>query len=162
MGVFLNLPEAVKTLFEARAKLEDEFAGSGLKFTLDGKLVGDIGEAIASRAFGLKITANNSPGIDATIADGRTVQIKATGDPKGAAHFRPHNTGADFLIVLLLDYKKLKAEIVYNGPEACVRTHLNENTNFASQRPVSLRQLRVMQEKNTASAQLPLVRYTAA
>ncbi|NVK13117.1 MAG: hypothetical protein HWE35_02955 [Rhodobacteraceae bacterium] len=162
MPIFLDLPEAVNTLFEARADLETQFMGSGLKFTLDGKLVGDIGEAIASQAFDLEIIANNSPGIDALTADGKTVQIKATGNPKGAAHFRPNDTGAEFLIVLLLDYRNRRAEVVFNGPEAGVRAYLIENTTFTSQRSVSVSKLRTMQKGNLAAAQLPLILKTEA
>ena len=55
----------------------------GLHFILDGKLVGDIGEAVAAEMFGLKLVPGGGTGIDGHTSDGRTVQVKATGTGRG-------------------------------------------------------------------------------
>lgn len=50
------------------------------KFTLDGKLVGDIGEVIAAKAYGLELYSSNNPKYDGRVIGDETkeVQIKAT------------------------------------------------------------------------------------
>jgi hypothetical protein len=47
-------------------------------FTLDGRLVGDLGEALAERHYDLEVFKGQQPHHDARAADGRLVQIKAT------------------------------------------------------------------------------------
>jgi hypothetical protein len=47
-------------------------------FTLDGRLVGDLGEALAERHYDLEVFKGQEPHHDACAADGRLVQIKAT------------------------------------------------------------------------------------
>ncbi|MRN47097.1 hypothetical protein GJU93_10895 [Brucella sp. 10RB9212] len=90
----LELPHEVKALFEARNQLRDTMnsgvAATGsevqLKFTLDGNLVGDIGEALSVIHFGIKLVDTAAhPGIDGFAPDGRSVQVKATGTGRGAA-----------------------------------------------------------------------------
>jgi hypothetical protein len=48
------------------------------KFTIDGRLVGDIGEAIAQRDYDLTLYEKLIDDYDAETPDGRFVQIKAT------------------------------------------------------------------------------------
>lgn len=48
-----ELPAEIQPLLEARDKLRQRYAASGLCFTLDGNLVGDIGEAVAAELFGI-------------------------------------------------------------------------------------------------------------
>lgn len=48
------------------------------KFTIDGRLVGDIGEVIAEIEYALTLHKTSQPKHDATMDDGREVQIKAT------------------------------------------------------------------------------------
>ena len=58
-----KLPPAIATLVDARNSVREHYEtvlrsqGSNveLKFTLDGNLVGDIGEAIATELFGVKL-----------------------------------------------------------------------------------------------------------
>lgn len=49
------LPEPVKALYAAHAAICQHFAHTGLIFTLDGKLVGDIGEAVIAEAYGVTL-----------------------------------------------------------------------------------------------------------
>ena len=137
--MFFKLPSAINDLVSARNELRERYSHARLTFTLDGKLVGDIGEAVASELFGLRLEPGE--GIDGYAPDGRSVQVKASGSNRGAL-FRPVDKRADHLIFLLLDYESCSGEVVYNGPEAPVIKHLVDNPNWASQRPVSLFQLR--------------------
>ena len=61
-----------------------------LEFTLDGNLVGDLGEAIAVELFGIRLVeAKSTEGIDGCAPDGSTtVQVKATGTGRGPAFRR--------------------------------------------------------------------------
>jgi hypothetical protein len=47
-------------------------------FTIDGKLLGDLGELIACLEFSLEPLPTNTPGVDAKTKDGDLVEIKAT------------------------------------------------------------------------------------
>lgn len=99
------------------------YALSNLRFTLDGRLVGDIAEATAADAFGLELCRVRTPGVDAYAEDGRTVQVKASGIGKGPA-FTPGEGRADHLIFVMLDFERTEALVRYNGPESPVRAEL--------------------------------------
>lgn len=119
----IPLPEAVRALVTAHRALIEVYGATSLRFTLDGKLVGDIAEASAAEAFGLDLSKVRTPGVDALAGDGRTVQIKASGIGKGPA-FTPGEGRADHLIFLVLDFDRAEAHVRYNGPEAPVRAKL--------------------------------------
>lgn len=77
MPTSFYLPPVVTELLSARNRLRDHYRSAGLTFTLDGNLVGDIGEAIAAELFGITLSARNGTGIDGHAPDGRSVQVKA-------------------------------------------------------------------------------------
>lgn len=66
----------VRRLYRARNDLRR--AVRGLHFSLDGKLIGDIGEAVATQHFGLERLPEGTKGHDFRVAGGRLVQVKAT------------------------------------------------------------------------------------
>lgn len=126
------LPPAIAVLLKARNSVREHYSqvlrsqGSQveLKFTLDGNLVGDIGEAIAAEFFGVKLVeAKSTPGIDGHAPDGRTVQVKATGTKRGAA-FRKTETRAQHLLFFCLDFENATGSVAYNGPECHVTRYL--------------------------------------
>ena len=130
-----QLPPAITALLEARnavrthyqEMLRKQSSQVDLKFTLDGNLVGDIGEAIAVELFGVKLVETKSTeGIDGYAPDGRTVQVKATGTKRGAA-FRKTETRADHLLFFCLDFENAIGTVAYNGPETHVTRYLPEN-----------------------------------
>ncbi len=117
------LPELLLELIQVRDKLRQRYNQNGvdLKFTPDGRMVGDLGEAIAVELFGINLTQGT--GIDGIAPDGQTsVQVKASGTFGGAA-FRPITIEfcAQHLLFFHLDYEKHCGEVIYNGPEAPVR-----------------------------------------
>lgn len=123
-----------------RAMLDRQGSAVELKFTLDGNLVGDIGEALAAQLFGIRLVETKSTeGIDGYAPDGRTVQVKATGTGRGPA-FRCVETRADHLLFFDLDFGRCRGAIVYNGPEHYAVRHLPDV--FANQRSLSRHQIR--------------------
>ena len=133
------LPPVIRELIVARNNVRDHYAASALSFTLDGNLIGDLGEALAADIFGLKLIARNGTGIDGHAPDGRSVEVKASGTKRGPA-FRMVDTRANHLLFFHLDMDACTAELVFNGPEdmalACLKTP------WIGQRMVSVRQLR--------------------
>ncbi len=61
------LPPVIRELIVARNKVRDHYASSGLSFTLDGNLVGDLGEALAADLFGLKLIVDMGTGVNTQI-----------------------------------------------------------------------------------------------
>ena len=139
-----ELPEVIKKLVVARNDLRQHYSQSGLKFTLDGKLVGDLGEAIAAEIFGIELSGGSSEGWDGKAADGRTVQIKATGTGRGPS-FRNTQKRADHLLFFDLDFEGLKGRIVFNGPEPIALEKMP--SSWVSQRQVSRKQIEAANER---------------
>lgn len=119
------LPDAVRALVVAHGALVASYAATSLRFTLDGRLVGDIAEATAAEAFGLDLCRVRTPGVDALTRDGRTVQVKSSGIGMGPA-FTPGDGRALHLIFLLIDFESAVAHVRYNGLEEPVRAALPE------------------------------------
>src|SRR5665213_2282105 len=69
--------EALRRIFSGIELLKANNS-SGRKFTIDGRLVGDIGEIIAEREFEITLDEKSRKGHDAKTFDGRDVQVKAT------------------------------------------------------------------------------------
>ena len=109
-----DVAKLVRELYVVRDKLAAAAGKRGLsdlKFTLDGKLVGDIGEFYAVEHYGLLLLQPGTRAHDARAPDGRRVQVKATQKPQGISL----DSEPDFLLVLLLKQDGLFEEI-YNGP----------------------------------------------
>lgn len=143
-----KLPEAIAAMVLARNAVRDHYrqvlARQGseveLAFTLDGNLVGDIGEALAVELFGVRLVETKATeGIDGFAPDGRTVQVKATGTGRGPA-FRCTETRADHLLFFDLDLERGQGTVVFNGPEHYATQYLP--AVFANQRMVSRSQIR--------------------
>lgn len=150
-----DLPPEIRDLISARNQLRKRYAAFGLQFTLDGKLVGDIGEAIAAEMFGIKLTEGNATGIDGFAPDGRTVQVKATGTGRGPV-FRHVSTRADHLLFFSLDFETLTGETVFNGPEEIALSLMPDK--WSGQRPVSMRTIRHADRQVRDEQRLPPLR----
>ncbi|NOX41137.1 MAG: hypothetical protein GXP05_11680 [Alphaproteobacteria bacterium] len=145
-----ELPSEVSLLVNARNKLRKRYQANGLRFTLDGKLVGDIGEALAVTLYGITLSPGNSKGIDGKIG-GRTVQVKTTGTARGPV-FRNIQEHADILLFFDLDFESGRGKTVYNGLEAPVLKLIRRPWN--GQRMVSRLQLAKLKD---GEAILPLI-----
>ena len=155
MTTRFKLPTHVSELVTARNKLKDHFSDYDLRFTFDGNLVGDLGEAVAADLFGLTLTGRSNEGIDGYARDGRSVQVKASGTRRGPA-FRPVETKADHLIVLHLDYDACEGEVIYNGPEEPVVTQLLPDS-WRDQRTANLRGLVKLNASVPDTERLPMI-----
>lgn len=147
-----RMPSVVAEFVQAHRRLCEHYAETNLKFTLDGKLVGDLGEAIAAELFDLTLCKRRIPGVDAHTKDGRSVQVKATGlSSKGPAFSAGEGT-ADHLIFLQLDFANAKGEVAYNGPEAPVRKLLP--SKLTSTKRVTLNRIRQLEANMPANKRL--------
>lgn len=72
----LAIVQALERIFQGINRLKEAFPNR--MFTIDGRLVGDIGEIIASLEYELDLHERSQPDHDAETSDGRRVQIKAT------------------------------------------------------------------------------------
>lgn len=70
------VPELVRRLYALVAELEEHFPGR--PFTLDGHLVGSIGEVIAAHQYELTLLPCSAESHDAVTSASLRVQIKAT------------------------------------------------------------------------------------
>jgi hypothetical protein len=129
----------IRSLYYVVKELEDEFVDENRKFTLDGHLVGSIGEVVAAYSFGLKLYPASKRTHDGE-KDGTKVQVKLTGGIKGVAL----SSKPDHLIVLQL--REFKFGIVYNGPGAAVWEKCGGDPAKSGQRPISLTMLRNLQK----------------
>ena len=100
--------DALKLIFEAIERLKRAFPNRA--FTIDGRLVGDVGEVIAALEYDLVLHDVSQPTHDATTADGRNVQIKATF--QDALTFK---TVPDYYLGFRL-YPDGRHEEIFNGP----------------------------------------------
>jgi len=111
---FKLLASLIQKLYQITDTLNKEFASEGRRFTLDGHLLGSIGEVLAAFAFDLRLDPPSKKGHDARTKDGKRVQIKLTAVDSSISL----NDEPDFLIALQLSDERL--DIVYNGPGAIV------------------------------------------
>jgi len=149
-----ELPRVIRDLVTARDRVRDRYFSSGLSFTLDGNLIGDIGEAIAMELFGIQLTARNGAGIDGHAPDGRSVQVKASGTGRGPA-FRKTDIRADHLLFFALDLNAATGRVIFNGPERVVIQCLPEI--WTGQRMVSLARIRQANSLVVDRERLPLI-----
>lgn len=71
--------EEIKQLLAITQKLRNKYIHLNKQFSLDGKLVGDIGEVLAAEKYGLELYKENEPIHDGyEISTHREVQIKAS------------------------------------------------------------------------------------
>lgn len=149
-----RLPPVVTELVQARNRLREHYVAVGLEFTLDGNLVGDIGEAVAAELFGLKLSPRNGTGIDGHAADGRSVQVKATGKRRGPA-FRVVDTRADHLLFFDFDFEACRGIVLFNGPEHVAVSLLPKF--WLGQRSLTRSQITRANSMVSESDRLPLV-----
>src|SRR5260221_1822617 len=105
--------EALRSLYAARNALRGHFPG--LPFTLDGKLVGDIGEAIAGRNFGFTRLRSGNKKHDVVTDRGVQVQIKTTQTRRhGTVGLGIDEQEFDHLVVIQIS-EDASFEVLYDG-----------------------------------------------
>ena len=158
------LPAEIAELAGARNRLRDHYRAKlarrgidlTLRFTFDGNLVGDLGEALAVDLFGVELVSRRSTaGIDGHEPDsGRSVQVKTTGTGGGPA-FRRTETRADHLLFFELDLDMLEGEVVFNGPGQYAASMLP--AAFSGQRSLTRHQIRRADQLVPEGERLPLL-----
>lgn len=141
-----EVSKLLEDLYRASGRLEELFPGR--KFTLDGHLVGSVGEVIAAYMFDLTLVRGSTLGHDALAADGRRVEVKLT-QRGGAAIRHP----SDHLIVLHRP-KGGPVRVVYNGPGEPV-WHQAGAMGRNGQRPIGLTKLLALDRTVPEAARLP-------
>lgn len=139
--------ELLASLYRIVDRLEVLFPGR--KFTLDGHLVGSIGEVLAARMFGLELLPASAPDHDARTDDGRRVQIKFTQGTRSVAL----RAEPDYLLVLRLAPDR-SLEVVYNGTGKTPWSQSGRMQNNG-QRQISLARLRVIDASVPDPERLP-------
>lgn len=101
------IKEKIQKLISIVKELETDFPGR--HFTLDGHLVGSIGEVMAAYYYGIELYAASAVAHDGEI-DGKKVQIKISQQDDIVINHEP-----EYLIVL---YLRKNGDVfeVYNGP----------------------------------------------
>jgi len=103
-----KIADALRLIFDGINSLKDAFPKK--EFTIDGRLVGDIGEVLAALEYDIELFDVLVKGHDGKTSDGRLVQVKATF--KDSLTFR---TVPDYYLGLKL-YRDGNHEVIYNGP----------------------------------------------
>lgn len=127
------LSDKIRELYRITTELERSYPDR--KFTIDGHLVGSIGEVIVAEHYGLELMPNSTETHDAVSADGKYVQIKATQINRIAISSEP-----DYLIVIKL-FSDGSWEEIYNGPGKLVWDNTGKMQKNG-QRPISLNKMR--------------------
>ncbi|MGK9419267.1 DUF6998 domain-containing protein [Pseudomonas cedrina] len=113
-----QIEQALKGLFAAVSMLQKAYPGK--PFTLDGRLVGDIGEVVASLSYGLTLNEGLTKHHDAVTDDGRNVQIKTT---FGTTLTFPVHHVPDYYLGIRMN-RDGTFEEVYNGPGYLIQQQL--------------------------------------
>lgn len=106
------LTEGLALVFEGIERLVAAFPNR--RFTVDGRLVGDIGEVIAELEYDIVLHEISQPDYDGTTSDGKRVQIKATF--KDSLTFK---STPDYFLGFKL-FRDGRYEEVFNGPGSLI------------------------------------------
>jgi hypothetical protein len=117
-----NIQSALKLIFEGIRQLQAAFPHR--RFTIDGRLVGDIGEVIAELEYDMEVDETSRSGHDGTASDGRRVQVKATF--KDSLTF---STVPDYYIGLKLN-EDGSFEEVFNGPGSVIANRFSHRKDI--------------------------------
>ncbi|MBI5574120.1 MAG: hypothetical protein HY919_06175 [Elusimicrobia bacterium] len=149
------LIKAIRNLYDAVNELQSAFGNR--HFTPDGKMVGDIGEAIAELVYDLKIDNNSLKHWDGywtnLKGEKRKVQIRATQGDWTYLKKPPHN--GTFLLIKINTDGTFKT--VYNGD---IMTVWNKRKHLKSkEKTISLKELEQLNKTVVTSEKIPERKY---
>lgn len=143
------MKEEIDQLFNAIEQLQTKFKHHNKKFTLDGKLVGDIGEVLVAENYGITLLSDNSKIYDGYVTEDQSkmVQIKASFHnyfyfPKDLSKI------PDFFIAINI-HKDGSFEEIYNGKGILIYQKLLSHLNTERSHPYKL-SLNKLKELNSA------------
>ena len=96
------------------------------EFTIDGRLVGDIGEILAAENYDIELDLKSQPKHDGTMIDGKRVQIKATFKDKLTIKEIP-----DYYLGFKIN-KDGTFEEIYNGPAKKIIEKFSTRSGFGN------------------------------
>lgn len=148
-----DLAATIRELYGIVGRLENDYEEHHRHFTLDGHLVGSIGEVYAAEKYGIKLFTSSAPTHDGKAPDGRLVQIKVTQRGSVGISERP-----DYLLVLSIS-KEGEFEEVYNGlGERVWKLFENRKPPKNGQYQVSLGRLRKLDSEVEQGESIPVIR----
>ena len=124
-----TIEEALASIFQGIERLREAFPSR--RFTIDGRLVGDIGEVIAQLEYELTLDRVSMPDHDARMRNGRRVQIKATF--KDSLTF---TTCPEYYLGFKL-HRDGRSEEVFNGPGKLIQEKFSYRKNIG-ERQISI------------------------
>jgi len=143
-----QIDEGLKLIFRGIALLHKAFPKRA--FTIDGRLVGDIGEMIAELEYDLTLDEVSAADHDAQTRDGRRVQIKATF--KDSLTFK---TCPDYYLGFKL-YPDGRFEEVFNGPGRLIQRRYAERKGIGKELlSFPIKELRALSEQVAAPERVP-------
>ena len=116
----ITVAEAVAEILALVERLKLAFPGK--TFTLDGRLLGDLGEVLVAGEYDVELFDKVKKIHDGKCSDGRLVQIKAT--MKDALTY-PAKHDPDYYIGIRIS-ETGTFDVVYNGPSAPIREAIKE------------------------------------
>ena len=140
------VPSLIAELYRIVDRLEELFPGR--PFTIDGHLLGSIGEVLAAYHYGLDLSTPGAKGYDAESARVGRIEIKTTqrksvafrSEPPHVLVFRLHRDGT--------------AEEVFNGPGSIIWPYVGK-LGRAGARSITLAKLRSLQPQVQPDQMLP-------
>jgi hypothetical protein len=117
----------IKELLVITKRLREKYILQKKNFTLDGKLVGDIGEVLCAEKYGLELYDENAVKHDGKeIATGREVQIKSSF--KYYSYF-PYKHVPDYFLSINISSEG-EIEELFNGPGQYILDHYVKERNL--------------------------------
>ena len=141
--------EALKQLYSARNALRNHFPS--LPFTLDGRMVGDVGEAIATTRWGLTPLPSNSKTHDVTTPSGLKVQIKTTQQTQNGkgVGLGLDKRSFDHLVIIQI-HEDATFNVLYDGPGS----YVDQKRNGKKSASLTVKQLRELNSEVLANEKI--------
>jgi hypothetical protein len=117
-----QINRALALIFKGIAHLKETFPGKA--FTIDGKLVGDIGEVIAALEYDITLYPTQTTAHDGVTSSGHRVQIKATFKDKLTMTSIPER------YVGLQLFEDGTHKEIFNGPGAAIARHFGHRAGI--------------------------------
>ena len=138
------MKDQLKALFEITKILRGKYSRS---FPLDGRLVGDIGEALVQKEFMVELHAENNECYDAfEVGSNRQIQIKASMNYNFSYPFKLH---PEYYMAVHIN-ENATLEIIYNGKGQLIKDYIIQNNRKAYNEtwyPLTVGVLRMLDKK---------------
>ena len=142
-----NIGAAIKKLYAARNELRQAFPK--LDFTLDGNLIGDIGEAIAMHDYRLIPLGKGAKQHDFKTRTGKMVQVKATQQTKAGVGLGRTKVHFEHLVIFQI-FEDGRYSILFDGPG----DYIDKATAHKTTPSLSVLQLRGLDREVKSSERL--------